>query len=212
MYTHTGGVKGRWGRRFGESFHPMGLYKAGDGKWFSVGAASREQWDHFCITCDAVHLMADDSLYAAAERFERADEVDAAVAPWLATKTAAEAVAALQENRVPASIAHDYTQVLASEQIVARASLAPRPELGPSVQGPDRPFHIGATEPVAAPSALGADTAAFVAALAEPDDRTLPEIDLGATRMLEVGIAGPARWPLARSATSASTSSRSNTR
>ena len=57
------------------------------------------------------------------------------------------------------------------------------------MRGPDRPFHIGATEPVAAPSARGADTAAFVAALAEPDDRTLPEIDLGATRMLEVGIA-----------------------
>ena len=31
MYTHTGAVKGRWGRRFGESFHPMGLYQAGDG-------------------------------------------------------------------------------------------------------------------------------------------------------------------------------------
>ncbi len=189
MYTHTGGVKGRWGRRFGESFHPMGLFRAGDGKWFSVGAASREQWDHFCITCDAVHLMADDALYAAAARFERADEVDAAVAPWMASKTAEEAVAALQENRVPASIAHDFTEVLESEQIVARGSLAPRPDLGPSVRGPDRPFHIGATEPVAAPSARGADTAAFVAALGEPDDRTLPEIDLGATRLLEVGIA-----------------------
>ncbi|KAA0987352.1 hypothetical protein FVA95_30400, partial [Pseudonocardia sp. EV170527-09] len=71
MYTHTGAVKRRWGRRFGESFHPMGPYQTGDGGWIAVGAASRDQWDNFCITTDTVELMADESLYSAAERFER---------------------------------------------------------------------------------------------------------------------------------------------
>jgi crotonobetainyl-CoA:carnitine CoA-transferase CaiB-like acyl-CoA transferase len=189
MYTHTGGVKGRWGRRFGESFHPMGLYQAGDGGWFSVGAASREQWDHFCITTDAVHLMADDALYAAAERFERADEVDAAIAPWRASHTAVEAVEALQANRVPASIAHDFTQVLDSEQVVARHAIAARPDLGPTVRGPERPFRIGEPGPVAPPPSTGADTEAFVAALGALDDRARPAIALSETRLLEIGIA-----------------------
>jgi crotonobetainyl-CoA:carnitine CoA-transferase CaiB-like acyl-CoA transferase len=192
MYTHTGGVKRRWGRRFGESFHPMGLYQAADGGWFSVGAASRDQWDHFCITTDAVELMADEALYAAAERFERADDIDAAIAPWLAAHTAAEAVEALQESRVPASLALDFTQVLESEQVRARDALDARPDLGPTVTGPGRPFRIGAPAPLAPPSAVGADTASFLATLDEDrdvDDRTLPAIDLTATRLLEFGIA-----------------------
>jgi crotonobetainyl-CoA:carnitine CoA-transferase CaiB-like acyl-CoA transferase len=191
MYTHTGGVKRRWGRRFGESFHPMGLYEAGDGGWFSAGAASRDQWDNFCITTDTVHLMADESLYAAAERFERADEIDAAIAPWLAAHTATECVEALQQNRVPASIAIDFTQVLASEQVAARGALVPRPDLGPAVVGPERPFRIGAPSPLHPPSAVGADTAGFVGELGDGDgdDRTLPQVDLAATRLLEFGIA-----------------------
>jgi crotonobetainyl-CoA:carnitine CoA-transferase CaiB-like acyl-CoA transferase len=136
-----------------------------------------------------VLLMADDALYAAAERFERADEIDAAIAPWLATVTAAEAVAALQAQRVPASLAHDYTQVLDSEQVVARGSLAGRPDLGPTVRGPDRPFRIGDPCPLGPPPQIGADTAQFAADLRAPDGRTLPSIDLAATRLLEVGIA-----------------------
>jgi crotonobetainyl-CoA:carnitine CoA-transferase CaiB-like acyl-CoA transferase len=168
----------------------MGLYQAGDGGWFSVGAASRDQWERFCITCDAVLLMADDALYAAAERFERADEIDAAIAPWLATKTAAEAVAALQEQRVPASVARDYTEVLDSEQVVARGALAARPDLGPDVRGPDRPFRIGRPDPLAPPSEVGADTEAFGSDLhADDERRTLPAIDLAGTRLLEIGIA-----------------------
>jgi crotonobetainyl-CoA:carnitine CoA-transferase CaiB-like acyl-CoA transferase len=190
MYTHTGAVKRRWGRRFGESFHPMGLYEAGDGGWFSVGAASRDQWDNFCITTDAVHLMADESLYAAAERFERADEIDATIAPWLAAHTATECVEALQQNRVPASIALDFTEVLASEQVAARDCLDARPDLGPTVAGPGRPFRIGAPAPLRPPSAVGADTDAFVAELADDQDvRDLPHVDLAATRLLEFGIA-----------------------
>ena len=55
-----------------EAFHPMGLYQCGDGGWICIGAASRDQWENFCITTDTVELMADDTLYAPAVRFDGA--------------------------------------------------------------------------------------------------------------------------------------------
>jgi crotonobetainyl-CoA:carnitine CoA-transferase CaiB-like acyl-CoA transferase len=190
MYTHTGAVKGRWGRRFGESFHPMGPYQTGDGEWIAVGAASRDQWDNFCITTETVELLADDSLYSAAERFERCAEIDALVAPWLAARTADEAVAAFQEHRVPASRLLDFAGVLGSEQLAAREYFQARPDIGPATVVPSRPFAVGAAPVLGAPSAVGADTVAFTSELAAPPARpALPSVDLRGTRLLEFGIA-----------------------
>jgi crotonobetainyl-CoA:carnitine CoA-transferase CaiB-like acyl-CoA transferase len=191
MYTHTGAVKGRWGRRFGESFHPMGPYQTGDGEWIAVGAASRDQWDNFCITTEIVELMADDTLYSAAARFERSAEIDALVAPWLAARTADEAVAAFQANRVPASRLLDFVQVLDSEQLAARQALCPRPDIAPATRVPARPFSLGEqSAPIAPPPAIGADTEAFTAELAAPGERApRPVIDLRRTRLVEFGIA-----------------------
>ena len=190
MYTHTGAVKGRWGRRFGESFHPMGPYQTGDGEWIAVGAASRDQWDNFCITTDTVELLADDSLYSAAERFERCEEIDALVAPWLAARTADEAVAAFQEHRVPASRLLDFAGVLRSEQLAARGYFRPRPDIGTGSVVPGLPFTVGAAPALDGPPDLGADTGTFNAELAGPPDRdVLPSIDLRSTRLLEFGIA-----------------------
>ena len=43
----------------------MGLLRCGDGRWVIVGATSRERWENYCITVDAVELLADEALYAA---------------------------------------------------------------------------------------------------------------------------------------------------
>jgi crotonobetainyl-CoA:carnitine CoA-transferase CaiB-like acyl-CoA transferase len=190
MYTHTGAVKRRWGRRFGESYHPMGPYQTGDGKWIAVGAASREQWDNFCITTDTVELMADESLYSAAVRFERAAEIDAKVAPWLAERTADEAVEAFQANRVPASKLLDFHEVLQSEQLAARDYFQRRDDLADGATVPGRPFALGDADlPGAAPT-HGADTAAFTAELGSDAPRDpLPRIDLSQMRLVEFSLA-----------------------
>ena len=192
MFTHTGAIKGRWGLRFGEAFHPMGLLQCGDGNWIIVGAPSRDQWEHYCITAEVVELLADDTLYQPAARFERADEIDAAVAPWLAVRTAEQAVAEFQANRVPASRVLDFRQTMQSEQLAARDVLRPRPDLGPSVRTLERPFLVGDGErsALAPPARLGADTATFVAeARSGTDRRRLPSIDLADVRIAEFSIA-----------------------
>ena len=193
MFTHTGAIKGRWGLRFGEAFHPMGLLRCGDGNWIIVGAPSREQWENYCITADVVELLADETLYQPAARFERADEIDAAVAPWLAERTAEQAVAEFQAHRVPASRVLDFHQTMQSEQLAARGVLRPRADLGPSTRTIERPFLVGAPEPpepLAPPVPPGADTATFLAEIRSGvDQRRLPSIDLADVRVAEFSIA-----------------------
>ena len=189
MFTHTGAIKHRWGLRFGEAFHPMGLLQCGDGNWIIVGAPGREQWENYCIAADVVELLADEALYAPAVRFERADEIDAAVAPWLAARTAEEAVREFQAHRVPASRVLSFAEVMDSEQLAARHVLQPRPDLGPDARTIERAFHLGADEPLGPPSPMGHDTAAFCAELAVPDERRLPWVDLAAVRVAEFSIA-----------------------
>ncbi len=190
MYTHTGAVKRRWGRRFGESYHPMGLFQTGDGAWIAVGASSRDQWESFCITTDTVELMTDDSLYAPAERFERCQEIDAAVAPWMAAHTAEQAVEAFQANRVPASRLLDLAETLRSEQLAARGYFQPRRDLGDTAVTPSRPFRIDSEGDLAPPpSEPGADTAAFLVACDDDGRAPLPAIDLASVRLVEFSLA-----------------------
>jgi crotonobetainyl-CoA:carnitine CoA-transferase CaiB-like acyl-CoA transferase len=200
MYTHTGAVKRRWGLRIGEAHYPMTLWQCGDGRWVVAGAPNRDQWERFCITTDSVILMADDALYAPAERFERADEIDAHVAPWFARHTAAEAVALLQENRVPASRVLDFAQMMREEQVTVRRVLRERPDLGAEVRTIARPFRLATTEPpeppeppepLTPPAAHGADTAAFLDSLpaATTGTRRLPAIDLSGLRVVEFSLA-----------------------
>ena len=199
MYTHTGAVKGRWGARFGEAHHPMALYRCADGGWICIGAPSRDQWENFCITTDTVELLADDALYAPGVRFERAAEIDAAAAPFLASHTAEQAVEALQANRVPASRVLDYAEVLASDHLQARDFWLSRDDVAPGARMPGPPFRLGDVCPLTAAPPVGAHTDDVRAELVTPPSRApLPRIDLATVRMVEFGLAwaGPlaGRW------------------
>ena len=191
MYTHIGVVKKRWGLRFGESFHPMGMYQCRDA-WIMIGAASREQWERLCLATDSPELLLDEDLYAPAARFERAEEIDAQLQPWMSARTADDAVAALQANRVPASKVLDFAQVLESEHLAARDFWAARPDIGPTARMPRAPFRLdpGPLDSGGQPApALGADTAAFTEQLRRDLPRSLPVIELSKTRMLEFTLA-----------------------
>jgi len=142
IYTHQGIRKTRWGNRHGEAHHPLCLYQCTDG-WVVVGAVTRPQWEGLCIASDNVELLVDESLYVPAERFDRSDELDAVLAPWFASRTRAEAVALLQEQRCPAGQVLALDEVLRSPQLEARAFWAVPEGLGPDARVPGPPFHIG---------------------------------------------------------------------
>jgi crotonobetainyl-CoA:carnitine CoA-transferase CaiB-like acyl-CoA transferase len=187
MYTHTGVVKRRWGRLLGESFHPMALFRARDG-WVCIGAATLQQWEGFCLTLDAPDLLADERLFAPAERFERAAEIDARVQPWLDEHDAAEVVALLQEARVPASRLLDYTETLQAEQLNARELWADVPG-APGGRVPKAPLSLsGVDQPERPAPALGEHTVEVLAGLDAPR-ADVPRIDLTTKRAAEFSIA-----------------------
>jgi crotonobetainyl-CoA:carnitine CoA-transferase CaiB-like acyl-CoA transferase len=189
MYTHTGVVKRRWGRLLGESFHPMALYRCRDG-WVCIGAATLQQWEAFCLTLDAPDLLADLRLYAPAERFERAAEIDERVQPFLDAHDAAEVVELLQAARVPASLLQDYTQALEATQLQARDVWTDVPG-APGGRVLKGPFHISDVDrPVRPAPTLGQHTAQVLAELDAPLVRgDLPRIDLPEKRVAEFSIA-----------------------
>lgn len=191
MYTHIGAVKKRWGLRFGESFHPLGLYRCQDG-WIMIGAASKEQWERLCLVADVPELLLDEDLFAPAARFERADEIDGYLQPWLSEHTTDAAVDALQANRVPASKVMDLSQVLESEQLAFRHYWAPRPDIATTARVPRAPFRLepGSPDSGAQPApALGADTATFIEHARVATPRSFPVVDLATTRVLEFTLA-----------------------
>jgi len=191
MYTHTGVIKRRAGLRF-ENYHPISIYECRDG-WIMIAAPSPDQFEQLCIVCEAWDLLVDDTLSAPSARFERADEVDAQISPWLREHTVEEVVEVLQSRRVPVAALNSYADVLASPQLAARDVWADRPDLAPSARMPRVPYRTvpaPVTRAGRPPSPLGADTDAFLAAArGDLEPTALPDLDLSSVRVAEFSIA-----------------------
>ena len=189
QYTHTGVLKRRVGQGF-EHFHPLGPHRCKDG-WIVIAAPMAEQWNQTCITCEAWELMIDETLVAPAARADRAEEINAALDPWLSRHTCAEAVAALQANRVPAGKLNDLHEVLASEHLAIRGAWTARPDLGPQAKAATVPISVQPGPPTHATRParpIGADTGAFLDGLGA-SRRDFPPIDLRQLRVAEFSIA-----------------------
>jgi len=142
LWTHQGVRKTRWGNHHGEAHHPLCLYRCSDG-WVVVGAVSRHQWEGICIATDNVELLVDETLYTPAQRFDRMDELDVHLAPWFTSRTRAEAVQLLQDNRCPAGQVLAFDEVLRSPQLEARAYWTVPDGLGADARMPGPPFAVG---------------------------------------------------------------------
>ena len=197
-WTHHGYVKRRDGNRLAESYHPLTIYQCRDG-WVQVAAATNEQFEAVCILTDSVELLADDDLMVPAGRYDRADDIDQAVAPWFAEQTTVDAVDALQQVRVPAAVVNDVPGVLADEQLRHRRYWSPVPAAGADARVPGPAFWVGSREPaapVAAPDlgdgrrwgAAGA-RASSAGAPGARDEPAIPPLDLSGVRVLEFSVA-----------------------
>ena len=143
LYSHQGVVKGRFGNRHGEAHHPLAIYRCADG-WVVIGAVSAHQWEGLCIAMDCVELLADESLFAPAARFDRADELDVLIEAWTSRLPAAAVVDLLQESRCPAARVLALSETLQDPQLQARAYWAAPKNFGPSARMPEAAFTIGA--------------------------------------------------------------------
>jgi crotonobetainyl-CoA:carnitine CoA-transferase CaiB-like acyl-CoA transferase len=138
---------------------PHGVYPSrGDDAWIAIAVPDDAAWERFCA---AVHWPADPRLARAADRLHARAEIDARVAVWTRTRSAADAAAVLQEGGVSAFPVESPEGQRVDPHLRARAALVPvdDPEVGAvlHVRNPLRFDGVPLASSRPAP-ALGADT------------------------------------------------------
>lgn len=147
MYTHLGVVKQRAGNRHAESYHPMGLLPVRDG-WICLGTATVAQWEQFCLAIDMPELLVDPRFATGADRLDHADQLDELLAVWLRRRGRDEAVAYLQQHRVPASPVQTPRELLDDPQLVERQFWVTPRGFDSIARMPQAAFHAGGEPPV----------------------------------------------------------------
>ena len=193
-YTHTGYVKRRDGNRLAEFHYPINVFACRDG-WIQIAAASNDQFENLCIVADAVELLADDRLGTPAGRYDHAGLIDAALQPWLAERTAAEAIAVIQEARDAGRTGQRPGRPGGRRAAGGPPVLEPGAGSRPRRQGPGPP--VLRRSPLPRPDRWGRPAGALGAGRANgsaasrppPRPRRQPPLDLSGIRVLEFSIA-----------------------
>ena len=196
LATHQGVRKRRSGNRHAESFHPLGILPCKDGA-VAIAVSSPAQWEGFCLALGMPELLADERFATGGDRFDRADELDALILPWLLERSQRDIVELLQDHNVPTSPVLDVLSVQDDEQLAARRFWQPLPHLGEGVVAPSLPVR-GPVPPKRRPRApdLGEDTSNVLAELgaaASPVPASVaahpPALPLEGVRIVELSIA-----------------------
>ena len=199
LATHQGVRKRRSGNRHAESFHPLGILPCKDGA-VAIAVSSPAQWEGFCLALGMPELLADERFATGGDRFDRADELDALILPWLLERSQRDIVELLQDHNVPTSPVLDVLSVQDDEQLADRGFWQPLPHLGEGVVAPSVPVR-GPVRPSGRPRApsLGEDTSKVLAELGAsappPASRqpvaasSAPSLPLEGIRVVELSIA-----------------------
>ncbi len=84
---------------------PHNLFKcSGDDAWCAIAVQDNDQWQALATVMQNTELLQDQTLRNAENRLKRIDDIEARVASWVATQTAADVVQILQQAGVPSSI------------------------------------------------------------------------------------------------------------
>lgn len=157
QYTYQGYIKRRAGNRHGEFHHPVAFLECSDG-WVCVAAAGSVGWERLAEAVGLPELVHDPRFQTSGERYDHADEVDAALRPWLMAHTSQQVAAILQEHRVPAAEVTDVARVLGDEQLRSRDFFQTIMVGGQDLEMPGSPLHVGPAVSWTAAPGLGADS------------------------------------------------------
>jgi len=84
---------------------PHNLFKcSGDDAWCAIAVQDNDQWLALATVMQNTELLQDQTLQNSENRLKRIDDIEARVASWVATQTAADVVQILQQAGVPSSI------------------------------------------------------------------------------------------------------------
>lgn len=161
-----------------ETAAPHGIYRCdGEDDWIAVAVTSDAEWQGLA---PLVGLDGDAGLATAAARIARREELDLALADWLARQPAGAAAERLRAAGVPAAVvAHSRFLIEEDEQLAARGywQRVEHPELGRSLYA-SPPYRIdGERVELARPPLLGEHTRAVLAGLLGKGAADLDELE-----------------------------------
>lgn len=131
-YDQLGHITTRAGNR-SENNAPRNTYLTSDGRWVAISSSSTS------IAARVMRLVGREDLVeqpwfgSGVERAKRADEIDGAVAAWIAQRPIAQVMAEFTAAEAAIAPIYDMSQVIADEQLNAIGTIAKveDPDLGP---------------------------------------------------------------------------------
>ena len=139
---------------------PFGTYRTADG-YIVIAVLGEHVWQRFCEAIGQPQLAHDERFKDGLSRRNNQKTMDAHIEPWLLARTRAEAVQALLDHGVPASVVNDVDDLFTCPHIAARDMLVQIDDpLWGRVQIPGNPIKMSDTPdiPLAHPPRLGEHT------------------------------------------------------
>jgi formyl-CoA transferase/CoA:oxalate CoA-transferase len=121
-------------------------YKAGDGHWLHVHAATERQWRSLCRALGLQHLLEDPEFSTQQKRADHAEALYDLLTNLIASKPAGEWEAILKANNAPCSVVQEPDQVWSDPQVLANDMLMQfeQPGVG-QVSAVNLPVRLSAT-------------------------------------------------------------------
>ena len=144
-------MRSREGNRLSHSA-PLDNYPTADGFFVCIVAGSDANFTRLCRAMDRDDLAQDPRFATLAERAARGDEINALVAEWTSSRTAAVITARCVEHDVPVGTAYSAADIFADPHMAERGDLV---AVDDSVIGPVRqqaPYPRLAHQPTPVPS------------------------------------------------------------
>lgn len=166
-YDQLGIVQTRSGNRSLNNA-PRNTYRTQDGKWVAVSSSAQSVAERVMVLVGRADLTKQPWFRSGAERARHADEIDAAVAQWIAARDVADVIREFEAAEAAIAPIYDIADVMRDPQYEALHSLVsiPDPQLG-TIKMQNVLFRMTGTPGAIrwAGRPIGADTDAILAEL-----------------------------------------------
>jgi crotonobetainyl-CoA:carnitine CoA-transferase CaiB-like acyl-CoA transferase len=153
QYFQSGTIRERIGNR-NPTFSPAGTFQTRDGRYVQIAAGGDNVWQRLAAAIDMADLATDPRYAKSRERIERADELEALLADWIAQHDFADIEARLDKANVPFGGIYTAADIAKDPHFKARENLATlddaelgqvtMPNVVPQMRGtPGRIAHAG---------------------------------------------------------------------
>ena len=144
-YDQLGYVQPRLGNR-SDNNAPRNTYRCADGRWVAVSTSAQSIAERVVTLVGRPDFAAQPWFATGSGRAAHAEELDAAVAGWVATRTRDEVIAAFEQAQAAVAGVYDVRDIMADPQFAAldTVTTVDDPELGP-LRMQNVPFRMSAT-------------------------------------------------------------------